>query len=488
MGDETSRQARLNIHRRCKETDMKALKIILATALLMALMVVAIPVSAQEGITWTTGFQVQNLSNAQASITLTFYDSTTGNQSGTPTNDTIAASGSKTYFPIPSVAAGFNGSLVISSDQPVTAILNIIGNNFAYGGSVTGLTAGATKVGLPLILRGLGGFQTWFAVQNTGTTNASVTVTFTPRDASSGNAFTTTAVAIKPGASKTFDTAGITQLGSSFAGSATVNSTQPVAVVVNQTGLTAFKVLENYDGFAAGSPTVSVPLVQNGNGNPLTFSGLAIQNVGTSATNITVSFSANTRGTFQPTPITFPGVQPGQTKTINTANATNNASAPGFGGNDTAHRYVGSATITNSGGQNLVAVVNQLASTNGSSYEGFNPTAATAKVSAPLLMANNAGFFTGTQCQNVGNADTTITLTYGANTKGTFQPQAVQQVVKKGASGTPILQAGTAFGTNRYVGSGTVTSTGGVPIVCVVNESQSGGTGDILQTYNATNY
>jgi hypothetical protein len=466
---------------------MKALKVILATALLMALLVVALPASAQEGITWQTGFQVQNLSTSQAAITITFFDSATGNQT-TASNDTIPASGSKTYFPITAVSAGFNGSVVISSDQPVTAILNIIGNNFAYGGSVTGLTAGATKVGLPLILRGNAGFQTWFAVQNTGQTNATVTVSFAPRDASSGSAFTTAAVTIKPGASKTFDTAGITQLGSIFVGSATVNSTQPVAVVVNQTGLTGFKVLQNYNGFAAGSPTVSVPLVQNGNGNPLTFSGIAVQNIGTTATNITVSFSANTKGSFQPAAITFTNVQPGQTKTVNTSKPTNDPSAPGFGGNDAAHRYVGSSTITNSAGQNLVAIVNQLASTNGSSYEGFNPANATAKVSAPLLMANNAAFFTGVQCQNVGSADTVITLTYGANTKGTFNPTAVQQTIKKGASGTPILQAGTAFGTNRYVGSGTITSSGNVPIVCVVNESKAGGTGDILQTYNATNY
>jgi hypothetical protein len=462
---------------------MKVFKVILAAALLMALLVVAVPgASAQLGKTWTTGFQVQNLSTAEANITLTFFDSTTGNQAGS-TVDKISASGSKTYFPVPVVAGGFNGSVVISSDQPVAAILNVVADNFAYNGSVSGLTAGSTKVGLPLIQKGNAGTETWFAVQNTGQANASATVTFTPRDAASGNAFTTAAVAIKPGASKTFDTSLIAQIGNAqgkFVGSATVNSTQPVAVVVNQTGLGAFKVLQNYDGFADGSPTVTLPLIQNGNGSPATFSGIAVQNVGTAQTNITVTFSPNTKGAFQPQNVTFTAVGAGQGRTINTGAA--------FGGNDAAHRYVGAATITNSAGQKLVAVVNQLGATTGSSYEGFNPAAATAKVSAPLLMSNNSGFFTGTQCANVGNADTTITLTYGANTKGTFNPTAVTQIIKKGQSGTPILQTGAAFGTNRYVGGGTITASGNVPIVCVVNQLKSPATADQFQTYDAVNF
>jgi hypothetical protein len=43
-----------------------------------------------------------------------------------------------------------------------------------------------------------------------------------------------------------------------------------------------------------------------------------------------------------------------------------------------------------------------------------------------------------------------------------------------------------AAGTNRYVGSGTVTASGNVPIVCVVNELGAP-TGDTLLTYAGTN-
>ena len=474
---------------------MRVFKVILAAALLLAMMAMAVPgANAQLNITWSTGFQIQNLSASTANVSITFYQ-----QNGTaltPYSDTLSPNGSKTYSVLngtagPSVPAGFNGSAVISADQPVAAILNISGNNFAYGGSASGISAGATKVSLPLIQKNNGGFDTWCSIQNAGTAAASVSVTFAPRDASSGNAHTTAAVTVQPGAAMTIDTTAISQLGSRFVGAATVNSpTQPVAAICNQTGLGASKTLLTYDGFGGGSTNVRVPLVQNGNGasNNLFASGISIQNVGTATTNITVQFSPNTRGTFQPQTITFNNVAAGQTKTINTANATTNANAPGFGGNTAALRYVGSATITSSG-QPLVAVVNQIgASSTGSSYEGYNPANGTAKVSLPLLMANNGGFNTAFQCQNVGNTNATITVQYGPNRPPlTFVPANVTQSIAAGQAGAPISQAA-ASGGNRYVGSARVTSNG-APIVCVGNQLGTSTTGaDVLLTYDGTNY
>jgi len=471
---------------------MKALKVILATALLLATMALAVPgANAQLGIIWTTGFQLQNLSSSVAAVTITFYQ-----QNGTALpafSSSIPANGSVTYATLngtqgPSVPTGFNGSAVISSDQQVSAILNILGNSGAYGGSASGISAGATKVGLPLIQKNNGGNETWCSIQNAGAAAASVTVAFAPRDASSGNAHTTAAATVQPGASMTIDTTQIAALGTKFVGAATVNSNQPMAAICNQTGLGASKNLLTYDGFGAGSPTVRLPLVQNGNGpaTNLNLSGISVQNIGTVQTNITVTFSANTRGTFQPAPITFNNVQPGQTKTINTANLPSNTSAPGFGGNIPSLRYVGSGTITNSAGQPLVAVANQLGSTRtGSSYEGFNPAAATAKVSLPLLMNANGGFYTAFQCQNVGTTSATITVKYGPNSKGTTVPPNSTQTIAAGAAGAPISQA-VALGSVRYVGSATVTSNGPA-VVCVANQLGAG-TGDALLTYNGTNF
>jgi hypothetical protein len=462
---------------------MKGFKVILAAALLMALALLGVPsAGAQQGITWTTGFQVQNLSATAANVSITFYDGTTGNAL-TPFNAVIAANASTNFFPLdggagrPSVPAGFSGSAVISSDQPVAAILNILGNGTSYGGSASGISAGSTTVGLPLIQKNNGGYQTWFSLQNAGSTNATVSVAFKPRDSVSGNAFTVSNLTIKPGAAITLDTttAQLNGLGTKFVGSATVTSNQPIAAIVNQTGLGSSKTMLTYDGFgsSAGSTKINMPLVQNGNAG--FFSGLSLQNVGNAPTTITVTYGPNTRGTFQPQTQTFPNIAAGQTVAFNTAAA--------FGGNTLGQRFVGSATATAS--QPLVGVVNQLGTISGSSYEAFNPSLATAKVSAPLLMANNGGFLTSIQCQNVGTAATTITLRYSPNTRGTFTPPNFTQTIQPGTSGAPINQL-VAAGTNRYVGSGTVTASGNVPIVCVVNELGAP-TGDTLLTYAGTN-
>jgi hypothetical protein len=466
---------------------MKGFKVILAAALLMALALVGVPTAgAQLNITWTTGFQVQNLSATAANVSITFYDGTTGNAL-TPFNAVIGANASTNFFPLdggagrPSVPAGFSGSAVISSDQPVSAILNILGNGTAYGGSASGISAGSTTVGLPLIQKNNGGFQTWFSLQNAGSANATVSVAFKPRDSASGNAFTVSNLTIKPGAALTLDTttpqlAGLVSSPSGkFVGSATVTSNQPIAAIVNQTGLGASKTLLTYDGFgsSAGSTTINMPLIQNGNAG--FFSGLSIQNLGGTPTTITVTYGPNTKGTFQPQNQTFTNVAAGSTIAFNTAAA--------FGGNTTAQRFVGSAKVTAT--NPLVGVVNQLGAISGSSYEAFNPSLATNKVSAPLIMANNGGFLTSIQCQNLGNAATTITVDFSPNTKGTFQLPNVTQTIQPGVSGAPINQGAAAAG-NRYVGSATVTATGNVPIACVINELGAA-TGDTLLTYPGTN-
>ena len=449
---------------------MKALKPILAVVLLLVLAFAAVPnvgAQAQGGLTYTSGVQVQNLGSATANITITFY-----NQDGTQAgnlSDTIGGSSSKTYFPVQGVSAGFNGSAVVSSDQPVAAIMNLLANNGAYAGSATGLTAGSTNVGIPLIMRNNGGFSTWFNVQNTGTTATTVTVSYKP--AGVGNVATEQAT-IQPGAAKTFDQFTNTSLGDKFVGSASVSSDQPVAVMVNQVGVGSVKSLLTYDGFAAGSTSVSLPLIMANNSG--FFTGISVQNVGSAATTVTIDYGPNTAGTFDPANETFT-LQPGEGRPVLQSGAA------------WTSRYVGSATVT--ADQPLVAVVNQLrtGAQVGTAYEGFNPTNLTTKVSIPLLMANNGGFSTGLQCQNAGTSAITIDIDYSANTAGSFNPADVTGLpIAPGASVT-VLQSGPAFGTNRYVGGATVTANGG-NVACIVNQLGSNTAADQFLTYDGINF
>jgi len=422
---------------------------------LLLLAIVAMPVSAQ-GITYNTGFQVQNLGSGDASITITYY-----NQDGTTaatTMDTIPAGGSKNYFPLTAVPDGFNGSVVVSSNQPVAAIANELGNGSAYAASYAGFDAGSTTMNLPLVMRNNGGFNTWFNVQNAGTATANVTVTYKP--ASSGNAATQSAN-IEPGAAHTFDQATFGDLGNKFVGSAVVTSNQPIVATVNQVGATT---LMSYDGFASGSTGISFPLVNVNNGGYIT--GIQIMNLGGSATDVTVHYE----------PMPGQGSAADETKSI-PAGASATFALSQFG----SAKFVGSGRVSaNSGNQPLVAVVNQLnlGANKGASYGGFDPAGATSAVSFPLVMAKNGGYFTGTVVQNVGASATTVTISYsGAGTDS--------KTINPGESA--IFDQNATFG-SKFVGSASVTASGGGKIIGMCNELNSGAPGDAFLVYEGFSY
>lgn len=452
---------------------MKKLSILAIVAMLA--MLVVLPASAQ-GITWTSGFQVQNLSSSAAADILIYYY----NQDGTlaidpPPSDSIPAMSSKTYYPI-HAAEPFNGSVVIESTEPVVAIANTLGNEPQYLAATESFAMGAMEVNLPLIMKANSGYYTWFNVQNTSMTDAAqVTVEYIP--GSDGTAYTAPAVTIQPGASATFNQRDLANIGAKFVGSAKVTSTQPVVATVMQVGETFMNML-GYNGFTAGSDTVSMPLIMaNNNGY---YTGFQVQNVGTAQTTITVDYGNNIAGTFDPVD-EMATLDPGESATFlqNTGQ---------FG--PAAGQYVGSATITTDNNEPVVAIVNQVAlggTAVGTAYNGFNPGDATANVSAPLIMANNSGYYTGIQVQNVGAAAVDITVDYGPNIAGAFNPPDEMATIQPGDSYNSIQSSGGWTG-NTYVGSLVVTAPAGSQIVMIVNEVLLGSGGDTFMTYNGFNY
>lgn len=446
---------------------MKKLSILLIVVLLSTLLV--LPASAQS-ITWLSGFQVQNLSStAAASIVISYY-----NQDGTKAiddvMDSIPAMSSKTYYPI-HAADGFNGSVVVESTEPVVAIANTLGNNPQYMASTESFAAGALEVSLPLIMRGNAGYYTWFNVQNAGQADATVSVEYIA--GSVGTGYTEPDVVIKPGASHTFSQRDLASLGAQFVGSAVITSNVPVVATVMQVGET-YRNMMGYNGFTGGSTTVSMPLVMSNNSN--FYTGYQVQNVGTAATDITVDYGANLGGTFNPANETAT-LQPGESKTF--LQNTGQFATP---------KYVGSATITTTG-EPVVAIVNQVMMTGvvlGTAYNGFDPNAATNQVSAPLIMANNSGFYTGIQVMNVGGSPVQITVDYGANIGGTYNPANEVVTIQPGNSYNSIQNSGAWTG-NKYVGSLSVTAAAGSQIVMIVNEFVPTSS-DTFMTYNGFNY
>jgi len=472
-------------------------RIIALLAALVVAFLLPLAASAQTKVN-NSGFQVQNLGTATANITIVYYKKSDGTEAGRQ-QDTIPANSSKTYFgSTMNVAAGFDGSVVISSDQPVVAITNLVGTNL--GDSYGGFSSGATSVSLPLILRGNFGIDTWISVQNAGTAAATVSIAYTP--GSAGTAATDTAT-IAPGAAATFYQNTKAELGTRFVGSAKVTSTngQPLVAVVNQE-TTAGDSLFTYGGFAgAGSTTVAAPLVMANNFG--SFTGIQVLNVGSAAADATITYGPNT-ATSPGTVASVCGTPAAKTFNVPAGGSVTSIQAGGdaalgFDPQFASCRYVGAATISSA--QPLAVIVNQasLSGKNGSAYAAVDPNATTASVSAPLIQANNFTIFSGVQVQNTGSAATTVTVTYGPNSAtGTVAPQTDcptptprSQTIAAGASFTFIQLGGAAsdgfdpqFASCRYVGSAIISAASGGKITAIVNQIGPSG-GDGLFTYSA---
>jgi hypothetical protein len=396
---------------------------------------------------YTSGVQVQNLEAEPATdVTLVAYnaDGTTGATIGP---DTIAAGGSKTYFPL-AVPDGFQGSMVVSSSKRVAAIANVLSSTLSAGASYLAASQGATTVQLPLLMKQNSGFSTWYAVQNTGAAAATVNIQYS--DGTTSGPHT-----IQPNAAQVIYQDDETHNAAVF--SAIVTSNEPlVAAVIEENNAIMFA----YTGFTSGATNPVFPLINANNAGYQT--GAQVQNAGTQPTNVTVSYTPSTDGTACT-----------ETQTINPGASTTfalTAFAPGESAGESSNcadgvKFVGSAQVTaNSANQPLVAIINQLGATNGGAYGSFDSAAATNKVVMPLIMDRNSGFFTGFNIMNVGTAATNVNCTFsgvGYTKAGTLQPNQALTDLQNG-----VIQP-------SYVGSGTCTADAGAKIVGVVNELRS---------------
>lgn len=448
----------------------------LAVIALVAMACVFAPLSASaQTRPFSTGFQVQNLSGTTANVSISFYPENNGTPLS-PVTTTVAANASTTYATLPSaVSAGFTGSAVISSDQKVAAIVNVVSPDLSLsfgGASYVGFSGGSKSVSLPIMFKGYFGFNTFFNVQNVSSTNATnVVVTY------SGGGLATPlvmpAISIPAGSARRIDQATVAGLPASFSGSAVVTSDQDVAASVVQVGPTT---MLSYNGFNAGSNELVFPLVNANNAGFVT--GINIQNVGATSTNVTVSYTPSSAGaactemlTIAPKAVATFALNAFGTTTGPSENCANGAT------------FVGSAKVTaNSGSQPLVGVVNQLnSSTNkAGSYDGFNPTSATNIVVYPLMQDRFFGYFTGFSIVNVGAVATPVTCTFS----GTSVTQGTASLAV-GATFTAVQNNAIA---NSYNGSATCTaSAANAKIVGIANQIKTAGTTDTFFVYEGTN-
>jgi hypothetical protein len=451
----------------------KFLSLLILVVLLMGVSLVGANTNNLPGGGWESGQQIQNVGGGTANVILTAYN--TAGANFPCDNQTLAPGASFTWLPDNcQTPAGFQGSAVASSNEPIVAVVNV--NNRTVGaaaGQYTGTDGGeiSTTIAFPLVKNNHAGRTTTFFVQNASSNVNTIEATFSV----AGNTYQKSYPNVPAHAMViiTPNDAGVPS-GMGNVGSLSLTGTQPLAGTSLEHEAVA-AVAQNLQASRAFTPsdygsTLYCPLARRNFGGLDTTTGLQVQNVANSPQNISIVYSI----------VAGPGA--GTTVGPFTANNV----APGASANFLAsdHLQAGNlASITVTGSGNLAAIVNDRADAPNprrfTTYACFAAGKTTSTVNLPLVKEDFFHNTTGIQVQNVGNAAATYTLTYKTHTGHTVvvthtdpvPPGGSKTFYRIGAGGTANLTvvSGSLANLNSTVSGVVITS--GQPIVAIGNES-----------------
>jgi hypothetical protein len=395
---------------------------------------------------FSSGFTIQNMTTTAASCSYQFFNAD-GSSAHTSSTFTVPASGSVfTYVPNISGLSSGQYAGVVSCDQQVAAVVNSASAN--SGGSYPAVASPATTWYAPNAFNNYYNWYTNFVVQNT--TTAALPVALQVID-SAGTVVATqspTGGTIPANGYWNVEQAGLAGLSANTPYSAKITATGGnIAVEANifgGDGTTDANKLYSYRALTSGSTTAYAPLIMNNYYGYLT--ALTVQNIGTVATTVTVTYGT--------------GLTQSQSILASSAYVFYTPSSGLPTGTLT------SAQITSTGGQNIVALVNETNSYGrAASYTAFASGSTT--VRAPIVLKRYYNYNTSITCQNVGTVATNMTITY-SNGASSSQTGIAQ-------NGTALFYQPNESGlTDGFNGSAVVTSSS-QNIVCVVNEDMNEG-------------
>jgi len=436
---------------------MKTFKFLALAALLV---LVAVPFAGAQVGVWDTGMQIVNMSTTDATVTVTFYDVTGAAftpadlGSGLTNPFTLGGGNSQTILVsgIPSLADGAY-SVVVSADQPIVAIANLIGNNdpIFFNGSYSGMEdVGQMAMYMPSVNKDFYGWDSHLSLQNL--TNAAMDVTVNFYAGSPVSIYDET-MSVEPYSSWHVDVGALAGVPSDFNGSVVATAAGAIAAVDNQTA-DAYGFTQDYNGFPAGAMTLYCPALY------AAFytwdSSLNVQNIGTNTTTVTIEYSDGVVVTQDLGP-----------------NAAYLAYQPLEGHTETTF----SAEIT--ADQPLVAIVNAAnPASQAQTYGCFS--AGADSWYAPIVEKDFYGWFSGSQVQNITASDIDVTVEYeGGCTRTETVPAGGTYIFSNYDEPDACIPVG-------YGGSASFTGTG--DFVLIVNQTyaagQTGTMGDWSMSYN----
>lgn len=305
------------------------------------------------------------------------------------------------------------GSVALSSDQPLGAIAQIQARGqVPSNGAYSGVTQGSAKNYVPLVAKegvsASGTVNSQIIIQNTGSGDATVSVTFVSLDGTT--AYEKTGLVIAPKVSYYYDLTQETNLPSNWFGSATVSSTDGTVTAVSNLFLGSDMLL-TFNGFAQedvgtkwanpsffvrlGNGLSTVMTVQNVSGSQMAIGSIqadcveTLSSTGTPTLSLTNSVAVDNFASYNFNPVTDTSIPTG---------------------------WIGSCTITTPG--DSVAFVQMryvgAAYPLGAAFNALNASGTDKKVIVPLV-AKRLGntFSTVVTVQNLSTtSDAHVTFTY----------------------------------------------------------------------------
>jgi len=375
---------------------------------------------------WYSGQVIQNIGSGVADVSVTAYDSTSAS---TYSRDYTIDPGTSIVFfsgDITGLPEGFLGSSIVSSDEPIRAIVNVT-NRLSGSYGIAGGTAAAqydgrdssgtdTTVSFPLAKSAFGPKTTAFYIQNAGSSAATFTATFLM--ASSINVpptdtYVYDSPSIGPGQMAVIIPADA-GAPSGKIGSLSVTSSEPLAgtVLEYETSTAPALILQGTTGFTSAEYSTSIyfPIVKKQLGSRST--GLQVQNVSGGDVDVTVTYYG--AGGSCPAPNTY-------TEAVRTL--ANNQSTTYLDSALLPSGCLATAKAVATG--NIAAVVNESylplppgTNQRATTYAAFSGSNATTTLVAPLFKEDLGGKRSGIQVQNTTGVAATATVTFkvGAST------------------------------------------------------------------------
>ncbi|MFK7800833.1 MAG: hypothetical protein AB8G95_04305 [Anaerolineae bacterium] len=276
-------------------------KLLVTSLALLTAMLVSVTAFAGTAYdaSYTTSITYQNVGTETATIQFSFYNEANGTSIDYSVDALPAGAGSSLFVgSVGTIASGFSGSAVMSSNVPVVATMVQISSD----GDVknrplsNGFSAGSTKVLLATVLKNTFSTSSRFSIQNADSGAVDLVVSIYNSAAPTAAPTVVNVAGLPEGSAKYFDMGTLAEItAASFNGSAVVEAfqagtTTPANIVgsVLEMSTNGPKV-SAFQGIPVGGTEVFMPSAA------CKYFGLdsfyAVQNTGTATTSVTVTYS-----------------------------------------------------------------------------------------------------------------------------------------------------------------------------------------------------